>query len=401
MFAQGPPSDVDRRSPIDRRRRGTSRARDCHARPLRPDPALSRDRVDDGAVDVEEHRVGHASSLTHAATDARRPNDRRHPRCPREPNQVSSAPSSSSVTSAAIAERSERISVTCPKRRWPLSVSMTDATPSWRPTRRLSRCADVVGEHDAGVLADAAEHRQQHVALERLRLVDDHERVVQRPAADVGERQHLEEAALDDLFEHVGRDDRPERVEDRLTPGVHLLALVAGQVAELLAADREQRPEHDDLRCCWRSSTASSPAHSASADLPVPARPPSETMPTSGSSSRSIAMPLLGRAAVQAEDLAVAAHQPELAVAGHAAERRAALGVDDEPGVDGQPAHVVAGRDLALVEVADVVARDVERRRCRSSPSRRPARRGTPRRLMPSEAAFTRIGRSFETTVTS
>src|SRR5580704_1811935 len=41
---------------------------------------------------------------------------------------------------------------------------------------------------------------------------------------------------------------------------------------------------------CWRRSiTASSPAHSASADLPVPARPPSDTMPISGSSSRSSA----------------------------------------------------------------------------------------------------------------
>ena len=30
-------------------------------------------------------------------------------------------------------------SVTWPNRSWPLSVSITDATPSWRPTRRLSR----------------------------------------------------------------------------------------------------------------------------------------------------------------------------------------------------------------------------------------------------------------------
>ena len=41
------------------------------------------------------------------------------------------------------------------------------------------------------------------------------------------------------------------------------------------------------LRCWRRSITASRPAHRASADLPVPARPPSDTMPTSGSSSRS------------------------------------------------------------------------------------------------------------------
>ena len=43
------------------------------------------------------------------------------------------------------------------------------------------------------------------------------------------------------------------------------------------------------LLCCWRSSTCSSPAHSAIADLPVPALPPRETIPISGSSSRSSA----------------------------------------------------------------------------------------------------------------
>ena len=43
------------------------------------------------------------------------------------------------------------------------------------------------------------------------------------------------------------------------------------------------------LRCCRRSITASRPAHSASADLPVPARPPRETMPISGSSRMSSA----------------------------------------------------------------------------------------------------------------
>ncbi len=41
------------------------------------------------------------------------------------------------------------------------------------------------------------------------------------------------------------------------------------------------------MRWVRRSSTASRPAHSASADLPVPALPPSDTMPTDSSSSRS------------------------------------------------------------------------------------------------------------------
>ena len=38
-----------------------------------------------------------------------------------------------------------------------------------------------------------------------------------------------------------------ERVEDGLCPGRHLLALAAGQVAQILAAHRVERPEHDHL----------------------------------------------------------------------------------------------------------------------------------------------------------
>jgi fumarate hydratase class I len=49
--------------------------------------------------------------------------------------------SSISVTSAAIGDRSLRISVTWANSGWPLSFSMTAATPSCRPTRRLSRWA--------------------------------------------------------------------------------------------------------------------------------------------------------------------------------------------------------------------------------------------------------------------
>ena len=44
------------------------------------------------------------------------------------------------------------------------------------------------------------------------------------------------------------------------------------------------------LRCCRRSSTASSPAANASALLPVPARPPMDTMPMRGSSRKSSAI---------------------------------------------------------------------------------------------------------------
>src|SRR5699024_12596964 len=70
------------------------------------------------------------------------------------------------------------------------------------PTRRSSdlpevvALGDVVGEHHAGVLTDAGEHRQQHVALEGLGLVDDHEGVVEGAAAYVGQRQDRKSTRL-------------------------------------------------------------------------------------------------------------------------------------------------------------------------------------------------------------
>ena len=63
---------------------------------------------------------------------------------------------------------------------------------------------------------------------------------------------------------------------------------------------------------------------------------------------------------MQPEHVAVAAHELVRAVTGHPAERRAALGVDDEARVHRQSVHLVARGDLTLVEVADVVARDVQ-----------------------------------------
>ena len=63
---------------------------------------------------------------------------------------------------------------------------------------------------------------------------------------------------------------------------------------------------------------------------------------------------------MQPKDVAVAAHELVRAVAGDPAEGGTALGVDHEARVHRQPAHVVARCDLALVEVADVVARDVQ-----------------------------------------
>ena len=49
--------------------------------------------------------------------------------------------SSMSVTNAAIGERSLRVNVTCANSGCPFNFSTTATTPSWRPTRKLSRWA--------------------------------------------------------------------------------------------------------------------------------------------------------------------------------------------------------------------------------------------------------------------
>ena len=79
------------------------------------------------------------SSYSKPAHSPRKGAGMRHPGPHAATAQAISPASSRSVTSAAIADRSDRTSVTWPNRSCPLSVSITDATPSWRPTRRLSR----------------------------------------------------------------------------------------------------------------------------------------------------------------------------------------------------------------------------------------------------------------------
>ena len=106
---------------------------------------------------------------------------------------------------------------------------------------------DVVSQHHPRSRAQPGQHRQQDVSLQGLRLVDDDEGVVQRSAADVGQRQHLEHAAGLHLLEHRGAGQTFEGVKDGLGPRPHLLALATGQIPQFLAADGVQRPEHHDL----------------------------------------------------------------------------------------------------------------------------------------------------------
>ena len=74
---------------------------------------------------------------------------------------------------------------------------------------------------------------------------------------------------------------------------------------------------------------------------------------------------LLGAAAVQTEDVAVAAHEGHLAATAHAAEGRAAVGVQDEPGVHRQVFHKAGVQLLVVVELRHLLGAEGEIRLAR------------------------------------
>src|SRR5690606_13878158 len=69
---------------------------------------------------------------------------------------------------------------------------------------------------------------------------------------------------------------------------------------------------------------------------------------------------LLGRTPMEAEDVAVATHQPQLAPAGDPTERGTSIGMDDQPGVDRQVAHGTRAGLLVLVERRDLLRPEVD-----------------------------------------
>ena len=97
-----------------------------------------------------------------------------------------------------------------------------------------------------GVAPHAGEHREQHIALQGLGLVDDDEGVVEGAAADMGQGQDLELPQLEDAVDALAGHHRAQRVEDGLRPRLHLLPGVPGQEAQGLAADGVQGPEDQD-----------------------------------------------------------------------------------------------------------------------------------------------------------
>ena len=104
-----------------------------------------------------------------------------------------------------------------------------------------------MSQHNFGVLAHPGQHRQQHVALQGLCLINNHERVMQGPPANVGQRQHLQQAARHDFVNNLGSHNRGESVEHGLCPRIHLLFAAARQVTQALPPDRVNGTEHDNL----------------------------------------------------------------------------------------------------------------------------------------------------------
>ncbi len=125
-------------------------------------------------------------------------------------------------------ERSERVSVTCAKSGCPLQF-LDDGDDSVVPADpEVVALGHVMGEDDTGIRADPGQDGQQDVPFERLGLVDDHEGVVQGTAPDVGERQDLQHAAPQHLFDDLAPGDGREGVEDGLRPGLIFSASLPG-----------------------------------------------------------------------------------------------------------------------------------------------------------------------------
>ena len=105
----------------------------------------------------------------------------------------------------------------------------------------------IVGEHHTRTRSQARQHRQQDIALQRLRLVDDHKRVVQRTTPNMGQGKNFQHATTEDLLDHLRGREPLQGVEHGLRPGPHLLGLTAREIAEVLSTNGIQRPKDDHL----------------------------------------------------------------------------------------------------------------------------------------------------------
>ena len=106
---------------------------------------------------------------------------------------------------------------------------------------------DVAGDDHPRVEAEPGQEHLHLLGAGVLRLVEDHEGVVEGAAAHEGERRHLDHAALEVAVDPVGVEHVVERVEERPQVGVDLGLDVAGQEAEPLAGLDRRAGEDDPL----------------------------------------------------------------------------------------------------------------------------------------------------------
>ena len=123
-------------------------------------------------------------------------------------------------------------------------MSRTTIRPE-RWSRRQVDLGDVAGDDHARVEAEPGEEHLHLLGAGVLRLVEDHEGVVEGAAAHEGERRDLDHAALEVAVDPVGVEHVVERVEERPQVGVDLGLDVAGQEAEPLAG-LDRGPGEDD-----------------------------------------------------------------------------------------------------------------------------------------------------------
>ena len=226
---------------------------------------------------------------------------------------------------------------------------MTAATPSWRPTRRLSRWA----MSWVSTTREPAPSRDNTVS-KTLRSSDwasstmTNESCSERPRMCVnGGTSSMPRARTSSSTAGLASPSRG--VEDGLRPGAHLVALAAGQVTELLAADGIPGTEDHDLALGAPLQHRLRPAHNARADLPVPAFTTEGDDPDRLVEQQVQRHPLFGGASAQTEHLPVTANQLQPLVGIDPPQRVRGAAQQPDPGDTADPGfsqvHLACGEE--------------------------------------------------------
>ena len=126
----------------------------------------------------------------------------------------------------------------------PSRMSWTSAQAAGLAGRQVD-LRDVAGHHDPRAEAQPGQEHLHLLGRGVLRLVQDDERVVQRPAAHVRQGRDLDRAGRGQPRDRVGVDHVVQGVVQRPQVGVDLLVQRAGQEAEPLPG-LHRRPGQDD-----------------------------------------------------------------------------------------------------------------------------------------------------------